>query len=220
MLLRSIMLLNLLYFLGRLLKSLPLSGTEILRQSSLFLSFRLPPGLLMLLSSSLYRDNVKGEFLMNSFCVVLRPVDARVGRVGRWRDSESDPDPTPLDREIDPDPSLPRRVLLYPEEMPWSSSETSLSRELLPSRENLETRLDIGLRTEDESGSFIVEYGEGDTFPVLYLISNSSLDTLLLATGLAEVYRVGLSSKGSFVTLLRPVLAELVRLLFSSTLDK
>merc|ERR1712106_791212 len=148
MLLRSIMLLNLLYFLGRLLKSLPLSGTEILRQSSLFLSFRLPPGLLMLLSSSLYRDNVKGEFLMNSFCVVLRPVDARVGRDGRWRDGESDPDPTPLDREIDLDPSLPRRVLLYPEEMPWSSSETSLSRELLPSRETwkLVWILDLGQR--------------------------------------------------------------------------
>ena len=93
---------------------------------------------------------------MKSFCVVLRPVDARVGRVGRWRDSESDLDPAPRDREIDLDLSLPRTELLYPEEMPWSSSETSLSRELLPSRDNLETRLDIGLRTE-ESGSFIVE---------------------------------------------------------------
>lgn len=157
---------------------------------------------------------------MNSFCVVLRPEEARVGRDGRWRDSESDPDPTPRLREIDPDPSLPRRELLYPEEMPWSSSETSLSRELLPSRDNLETRLDIGLRTEEESGSLIVEYGEGEIFPVLYFMSNSSLETLLLATGLAEVYLTGLSSKGSFVTLFRPVLAELVRLLFSSTLDK
>lgn len=158
---------------------------------------------------------------MNSLCVVLRPEDVREGRDGRWRDSESDPDPTPLDREIDPDPSLPRRELLYPEEMPWSSTETSLSRELLPSRDDLETRLDIGLRTDEESGSLIVEYGEGDIFPVLYLMSSNSLETLLLATGLAEVYLVGLSSKGSFVALiLRPVLAELVRLLFSSTLDK
>jgi len=95
---------------------------------------------------------------MNSFCVVLRPEEARVGRDGRWRDSESDPDPAPRVREIDPDPSLPRRELLYPEETPWSSSETSLSRELLPSRDNLETRLDIGLRIEEEeSGSVIVE---------------------------------------------------------------
>jgi len=89
--------------------------------------------------------------------VVLRPVEARVGRDGRWRDSESDPDPAPREREIDPDPSLPRTELLYPEEMPWSSSETSLSRELLPSRDNLETRLDMGLRIEDVSGSLIVE---------------------------------------------------------------
>jgi len=149
--------------------------------------------------------------------VVLRPAEERVGLDGRWRDSESDPEPTPLDRDIDPDPSLPRIELLYPEEMPWSSSETSLSLELLPSRENLETRLDIGLKAEEGSGSFIVEYGEGDILPALYLMSKSSLDTLLLATGLAEVYRVGLSSKGSFVTLLRPFL---VRLLFSSSLDK
>merc|ERR1712013_829244 len=110
MLLRSIIELNLLYFLGRLLKSLPRSGTEILLQSSLFLSLRLPPYALVVgLSSSLYRDSVRGEFLMKSFCVVLRPVDARVGR---WRDSESDPDPAPRDREIDPDPSLPRTELL------------------------------------------------------------------------------------------------------------
>jgi len=197
---------------------LPRSGTEILRQSSLFLSFRLPPsGLLRLLSSSLYRDKGKAEFLIESLCVVLRPAEERVGLEGRWRDSESDPEPTPLDRDIDPDPSLPRRELLYPEEMPWSSSETSLSLELLPSRENLETRLDIGLKAEEGSGSLIVEYGEGDILPVLYLMSKSSLDTLLLATGLAEVYRVGLSSKGSFVTLFRPFL---VRLLFSSSLDK
>lgn len=95
---------------------------------------------------------------MNSFCVVLRPEEARVGRDGRWRDSESDPDPAPRVREIDLDLSLPRRELLYPEETPWSSSETSLSRELLPSRDNLETRLDIGLRIEEEeSGSVIVE---------------------------------------------------------------
>jgi len=88
---------------------------------------------------------------------VLRPVEDRVGREGRWRDSESDPDPAPRDREIDPDPSLPRMELLYPEEVPWSSSETSLSLELLPSRDNLETRLDIGLRAEDASGSLMVE---------------------------------------------------------------
>jgi len=55
---------------------------------------------------------------------------------------------------------------------------------------------------------------------VLYLMSNNSLETLLLATGLAEVYLTGRSSKGSLVTLTRPDLAVLARLLFSSTLDK
>ena len=85
------------YFLGRELKSLPLSGTEILLQSSLFLSLRPDPLGEVTPPSSLM--TVRGEFLKISFWVVLLPAEARPGLLGRVLLGESGSGPR--EREVD-----------------------------------------------------------------------------------------------------------------------
>ena len=78
------------YFLGRLLKSFPLSGTEILLQSWRFLSLRLPPYTCpALVLSSANRPTVTGEWRRISLCVVDRPELDKSGRLGN-RLAESD----------------------------------------------------------------------------------------------------------------------------------
>ena len=112
------------YFLGRLLKSFPRSGTDILLQSSLFLSLKLPVGI----PSSSNLMTVRGELRRISFCVPDLPEEARDGREGSSRESG------PRDREMD---------LEYPAE-----EESSTSRPLLPSRDSRDDRLLGGLSAD------------------------------------------------------------------------
>ena len=132
----------LVYFLGRLLKSFPRSGTEMRLQSSRFLSLKPPPERP---ESSSYLITVRGEFLMISFWVPLLPAEDSRGLDG-WYLWLGDRGSGPLDNEMDRE--------YPPEEESWSPR----SLPLLPSLEIREILLLGGLSAVDSwSDSLRVE---------------------------------------------------------------
>ncbi len=114
----------LLYFLGRLLKSFPLSGTDILLQSWRFLSLRLPPyPSPALTTSACVRPTVSGDPRRISLWVVDLPVEDSRGLLGCSTLLESGLRPRPpafllTDVDLEPSPVRKEDEDLYPEVAP------------------------------------------------------------------------------------------------------